>query len=279
MVWQRDVDLVVPLWQGGDDVRVAAGAAELAQLVPASGSRLHVAVPDGRRGVVDGVCNLELVSQALRQMRSRLARRDPSRILTLGGDCASDLAAVEHLGRRHRDMVVYWVDAHPDLNTPESSPSGRVHGMALRLLLGQGHPALLGQGRIAPRRVVLAGAREFDPQEAAFAEASGIALVDPVRVIADPGGVVARCAPGTPAYVHLDMDVCDPMELAAVACPAPLGPPVSSVAAALAAIAAHHDVVGVGVCEYTPVVEHDADAVRALLGALGLTSPARSAPA
>ncbi|MEY9212025.1 arginase family protein [Thermobifida halotolerans] len=269
-MWQRDMDLVVPLWQGGDDVRIAAGASALARLVPASGSRMHMAVSDGRRGATDGVCNLELVAQAVRQMRTRMLRRAPRRVLTLGGDCASDLAAIEHLARRHPGMVVYWVDAHADLNTPASSPTGRVHGMALRLLLGEGHPALLGESRLVPSQVTLVGARSADPGEVEFVRAARIDVVDTTRLTADPRSVVAGRSPGTPAYVHLDMDVCDPAELAAVACPTPMGPRVGSVAAALASITAHHDVVGVGVCEYTPTVEHDVGAVHTLLGALGL---------
>lgn len=269
-MWQRDMDLVVPLWQGGDDVRVAAGAGVLARLVSATGSRMHMAVLDGRRGAVDGVRNLELVAQAVRQVRTRMARRDPARVLTLGGDCTCDLAVVEHLARRHPGMVVYWVDAHADLNTPASSPSGLAHGMALRLLLGEGHPALLGRTRLVPSQVTLVGARVADPGEVEFVRAARIGVVDTTRLTADARSVVAGRLPGTPAYVHLDLDVCDPQEFPAVSCPVPVGPRVAAVAAALAAIAAHHDVVGVGVCEYTPAVAHDEGVLRSLLGALGL---------
>ncbi|PSK98957.1 arginase [Murinocardiopsis flavida] len=272
MVLEREVDLVVPLWQGGDDVRVAAGAAELARMVPAGGGRLHVAVPDGGREVVEGVRSLEVVAEVVRQLRERLAHRDPGRVLTLGGDCLSDVAAVGHVAGRHPGLVVYWVDAHADLNTPESSPSGRAHGMGLRVLLGEGHPRLVGSGgaALAASRVTLVGVRDLDAAEALFVREAGMAVVDPVEVMADPGRVVAGRAAGSPAYVHLDMDVCDPFDLPAMACPTPGGPPAAAVAGALAAIAAHHDVVGVGVCEYVPVVEHDQGKVRALLGALGL---------
>ncbi|WP_046470557.1 arginase family protein [Allosalinactinospora lopnorensis] len=274
MMWQRDVDLVVPLWQGGDDVRVAQGASALARLVPsAGGSRLHVSVTDGPREKVDKVRNLQVVADTLRQLRERVAHKAPVRVLTLGGDCLSDVAAAEHLAARHKGMVVYWVDAHADLNTPDSSPSGKAHGMGLRLLLGEGHPRLLGNGgpAVPHSHVTLVGTRDLDPGEEEFARSAGLEQVDPVQVIADPSGVVSPRPQGTPAYVHLDMDVCDPVDLPAVSCPSPQGPRAATVAQALAAIAAHHDVVGVGVCEYVPVIEHDTDRVRALLAALGLT--------
>ncbi|GAB3209064.1 arginase family protein [Marinactinospora thermotolerans] len=275
MVWQRDVDLVVPLWQGGDDVRVAAGAAALARLVPPDGSRLHVSVSDGPREMVEGVRNLEVLEATLRRLREHLARRDPARALTLGGDCLSDLPVAGHLAARHPGMAVYWLDAHADLNTAASSPSGLAHGMALRLLLGEGHPRLLGGGGVvAPWQVRLVGGRDLDVGEEEFARAVGLERVGTVELIADPGRVVAGRAAGSPAYVHLDVDLCDPVDFPAVACPVPQGPLVGTVAEALAAIASHHEVVGVGVCEYVPVIEHDAAGPRALLEALGLSPQA-----
>ncbi|WP_017537723.1 MULTISPECIES: arginase family protein [Nocardiopsis] len=274
MVWQRDVDLVVPLWQGGDDVRVAPGAAALARQVPSGGSRLHVSVTDGPRRVVGGVLNLETVAETQRQLGDRLARRDPARTLTLGGDCCSDLAAVRHLAARYPGMACYWVDAHPDLNTPQSSPSGRAHGMVLRALLGQGHARLTGAGAaLSARDVTLVGTRAFDPAEEEFVRAHGVAVAGPEAVEADPDGVALRRTAGSPAYVHLDVDVCDPAEVPAVACPEPGGPSVEAVARVLAALARHHEVVGIGVCEYAPVIEHDSKRLNVLLSALGLCEP------
>ncbi len=271
---QRDVDLVIPLWQGGDNVRTAQGAAALARLVPSSGgSRLHVSVSDGSQHTVDGVRNLEVLADTLRQLRERLAHKDPTRALTLGGDCLSDLPTAQHLAARHNDLVVYWVDAHADLNTPASSPSGRAHGMGLRLLLGEGHPRLRGTGAaMAPSRVTLVGTRELDPGEQSHLRSAGLHHHDPTDITTNPSRVVTPHPASTPAYVHLDMDVCDPAELPAVSCPTPSGPSVATVAATLSAITDHHDVVGVGVCEYVPVIEHDPHTVTALLRALGLAT-------
>ncbi|RNL81817.1 arginase family protein [Halostreptopolyspora alba] len=273
-MWLRDVDLVVPLWQGGDNVRTGQGAAALARLVPSSGGRrLHVSVSDGTQTTVDGVRNLEVLADTLRQLRERVAHKNPTRTLTLGGDCLSDLAATEHLAAHHEGLVVYWVDAHGDLNTPASSPSGRAHGMGLRLLLGEGHPRLTGPGPAPPpSRVTLVGTRELDPGEEAYLSSTGMVRVSPAELTAAPEGVVSPHPARSPAYVHLDLDVCDPDELPAVSCPTPAGPSVATVAGALRAIADHHELVGVGVCEYVPVIEHDPHTVATLLEALGLTT-------
>ncbi|QBI54260.1 arginase family protein [Streptomonospora litoralis] len=272
MVWQREVDLVVPLWQGGDDVRVAAGAGQLARLAPTHAGRLHIAVSEGPRAARDGIRNLDTVAETTRRMRDRLARRDPARILTLGGDCTCDIAAAQHLAARHPDMTVYWIDAHGDLNVPAQSPSGLAHGMALRILLGEGHPDLVGPAgsAIAPHQVVLAGVRDLDPPERAYIAANDVAALGPDHLATRPEQVTSGRRAGSPAYVHLDVDVCDPLEMPAVSLPTRGGPGVAAVARALAAVSAYHEVVGVAVTEYAPVIEHDEDRVAALLDGLDL---------
>src|SRR5690606_32761943 len=127
-MWQRDVDLVVPLWQGCDDMRVAAGASALARLVATAHPRMHIAVSDGRRGAVDGVHHLELIARTLRQVLTAIARRTPARVLPVGGDCVSVVAGLEPLSRRYPGIAVYWVDAYPYLHTPQSTPTGLVQG-------------------------------------------------------------------------------------------------------------------------------------------------------
>src|ERR1700704_3362334 len=63
------------------------------------------------------------------------ARELPARPLVLGGCCCAHVGAVRELARRHGRIAVVWIDAHGDLNTPESSPSGNAWGMPLRMLI------------------------------------------------------------------------------------------------------------------------------------------------
>ncbi|GAB3440334.1 hypothetical protein GCM10027570_05680 [Streptomonospora sediminis] len=263
---------MVPLWQGGDDVRVAAGAGALARIVPTHAGRLHTAVSEDTRRTRDRIRNLDTLAETTRRMRERLTRRDPARILTLGGDCTSDLAAAQHLAARHPAMTVYWIDAHGDLNTPTESPSGLAHGMALRTLLGEGHPDLTGPARTAlsPQQVVLAGVRDLDPPEQAYIAANTITALPPAALAADPERPTAGRPARSPAYVHLDIDVCDPLEIPAVSLPTPGGPATTTLTRTLAAIAAHHTIVGIAITEYAPVIEHDQDRLTALLGGLDL---------
>lgn len=278
MAWQRDIDLVVPLWQGGDDVRAAAGAEALARMVPSGGHRLFVSVADGPRRVSGGVRSAGAVAAAQNHLRQLLARQSPQRLLTLGGDCSTGLAPAQYAVARHRGLAVYWVDAHADLSTPAGSPSGKAQGMALRLLLGEGHSDLFGPGpAAAPSQVTLVGARELDPPERRFVDSAALRWVPPPEMTGDPEAVVAGRPPGSPTYVHLDLDVCDPLDLPAVTCPSAEGPAAGTVAACLAAIAAHHDLVGVAICGYAPMADHDPASVQRLLEALGLYDLAEGA--
>ena len=119
----------------------------------------------------------------------------PARPLVLGGCCCAHVGAVEGLAARHGRVSVLWLDAHGDLNTPETSPSGNEWGMPLR--------TLLDRGTIAAADVVLWGARNLDPPEVEYISAAGIG--------ADPGPLLDRAEA---VYVALDCDVVDPEEVA-----------------------------------------------------------------
>jgi arginase len=93
-------------------------------------------------------------------------RELPHRPLVLGGCCCSHVGAVRGLAARHGRIGVVWFDAHGDLNTSESSPSGDAWGMPLRMLIDGGD--------VDPTDVVLVGARSLDPPEIDFIAASGI---------------------------------------------------------------------------------------------------------
>jgi arginase len=119
-----------------------------------------------------------------------MARQLPARPLVLGGCCCSHIGAVRRLAQEGRIGVV-WFDAHGDLNTPESSPSGNTWGMPLRMLIDAGD--------VAAADVTLLGARNLDPPEVEFIERSGVAT--------NLGELPERI------YVAVDADVAEPGEL------------------------------------------------------------------
>jgi hypothetical protein len=119
------------------------------------------------------------------------ARLLPARPLVLGGCCCAHVGAARELARRHGRIGVVWLDAHGDLNTPATSPSGNAWGMALRMLIDAGD--------VQPADVILLGARNLDPPEEEFVRQHGIR-----RELGELPDHV---------YVALDGDVVEPGEL------------------------------------------------------------------
>jgi arginase len=156
----------------------------------------------------------------------------PARPLLLGGCCCTHIGAVEGLAARHGHVSVLWLDAHGDLNTPETSPSGNEWGMPLRMLLDR--------GTVAPHDVVLWGARNLDPPEEEFIAA--------VRIGDEPGDLLARAEN---VYVALDCDVFDPDELA-VFMPEPDGPSLDDLEQLLGTVRESGKLVGAGLTGLAP---------------------------
>jgi arginase len=164
-----------------------------------------------------------------------LAAALPETPLVLGGCCCSHVGAVEGLAARVERLAVVWIDAHGDLNTPESSPSGNAWGMPFRMLLDS--------GAVAPSRAVLVGARNLDPPEQAF--------IDEIGLATDPEGVERALQGADAVYVALDCDGLDPGEVH-VFMPEPGGLSVAEAEALLSRVRARVRVAGAGLTGLAP---------------------------
>jgi arginase len=168
-------------------------------------------------------------AETLEEQTLALAADLPERPLVLGGDCCSHIGAVEGLAARHGRLSVVWLDAHGDLNTPESSPSGNQWGMPLRMLLDS--------GAIDAKDVALVGARNLDPPEEEFIAASGLHLGE--------DGIEGALEGTTSTYVALDVDVLEPSEMF-VFMPEPGGLSRQDVERILSGVAGRTQVLGAG---------------------------------
>jgi arginase len=168
-------------------------------------------------------------AETLEEQNLALAADLPERPLVLGGDCCSHVGAVEGLAARQGRVSIVWLDAHGDLNTPESSPSGNQWGMPLRMLLDS--------GAAAPEDVVLVGARNLDPPEEEFIRSSGLRLGEE--------GIAQAVEGASCTYVALDVDVLEPSQMS-VWMPEPAGPSRADVERILSGVAARTHVLGAG---------------------------------
>jgi arginase len=155
---------------------------------------------------------------ALQNLATPLVREGiagEGRVLLLSGNCGpAALSAIGALDPQTTGVV--WFDAHADFNTPETSASGFLDGMALAILTGRCWPALAarfaGFAPVPERNIVLVGARDLDSLETAAVNRSGITTIAPSRMDELAGAVETLSARVDNIYVHLDVDVLDKSE-------------------------------------------------------------------
>lgn len=151
--------------------------------------------------------------------------------LFIGGDHSLAIGTIGGI-TEHEPAGIIYLDAHGDFNTPETSPSGNIHGMVLAHLMGDGYARLVDVGRKGPKLqaedVVLIGVRDLDQKERRRLKERGVGVFT-MRDIDERGmGTVARQALDMLGHhrrihVSLDADVLDPMETPGVGTPSPGG--------------------------------------------------------
>lgn len=208
--------------------------------------------------------------------------------IVLGGDHSVAVGTVSGVSAFYRQQAqkigLLWFDAHSDINTPETSPSGNVHGMPLAALMGLGPEPLaniLGYApKIDPENVVLVGVRDVDPTEKENIRRAGITHVYTMRDIDERGmrtvmeEALRAASRGTAGYhVSLDMDWIDPEDAPGVGTPVRGGATYREAHLAMEILADHGRMLSFEAVEVNPVIdEHNrtADlAVELILSAFG----------
>jgi len=245
--------IIAPQWQGSSSSRamqLADGAEAIAGDLPRAATTVVEAPTEA--GDAQGTAVHRL--SALIRMRERIedaVRAADEPAIVVGGDCGVALGSVSAVAGD--DLAVVWIDAHADLNTPASSPSGAFHGMVLRAITGEGERLHRLEPGIAPARIVLAGTRALDAEEQRFIDAHGVRVIAPDD-LADPD-VLADAVAATGAarvYIHVDLDVLDPAEMTGVALPEPFGARTSDVVASIRRLRERLPLVGATLTEFSP---------------------------
>lgn len=167
------------------------------------------------------------------------------RPVVASGDCTTSLGTVAGLQRAHGEVSVVWFDAHGDLHTPESTTSGYLGGMPLRMLIGEGDPTVTGALGLRPvpeERVLLVDGRDLDPPEADYLKTAKVRRRDVAMLATASAGPL----PPGPIYLHVDLDVIDGADLPGLKYPVSPGPKLASVQAAIREVLATGRVAGIG---------------------------------
>jgi arginase len=189
--------------------------------------------------------------------------------VVLAGNCITTLGVMA--GAADADTELLWLDAHADLNTPDTSTSGFLDGMAAATILGWCHTdraaRLDGFAPLAETHFVLAGARDIDPPEQQALERAAIRVIPAQTLRTDPDA--ARARDGRAIFIHLDLDVLDSERAGAANSYATTdGLSADELVAVLRAACANRRVVGMTVSAYDPAIDADGRAARAALAAI-----------
>jgi arginase len=182
-----------------------------------------------------------------RQVADHVADTDET-IVVFAGDCLAPIGILAGLQRRSIDATLIWFDAHGDFHTWETTASGFLGGMPLAMIVGRGEQTIVNATGLKPldeRKVLLVDARDLDPGEAKAVAESNITVTAVT-------GLAHTVPPQGALYVHVDVDVVDPVEMPAVNYPAPEGPALADVRAALLHLVSTDRVVAFSVSSWNP---------------------------
>lgn len=175
--------------------------------------------------------NLKAVAEGNEKLSQKVdeairANRFP---LVLGGDHSIAIGTLAGVSKHYKNLGVIWYDAHGDLNTADTSPSGNIHGMPLAVSIGIGHPTLTNIGgyspKVKPENIVIIGARSLDEGERILIKEKGIKVftmheVDRLgmtKVMEETISYLKERTDGV--HLSLDLDGLDPEEAPGVGTP------------------------------------------------------------
>jgi arginase len=219
------------------------------------------------------------------KVRAELAVKSGALVLVLGGDCAQVIGLLTGARRYYKHVNLLWFDRDADLNTPASTPSGRIDGMVVAHVIGRGAPELVrffGESALVREPdVTLFGLERLDPPEQEFLSKSPMRHIDAAEIQSKGGSAAGRealvyvHADAHEFVLHLDTDVIAVEEFPAVNVPGSGGLPLADVRAALAEFAKHKNLLGLVVAQYNPDKDPDGSGAKKLVDLLVETLSAR----
>jgi arginase len=224
--------------------------------------------------------NLPAIVAALNdlKLRAEVAVKSGALVLVLGGDCAQVIGLLTAARRYYKHINLLWFDRDADLNTPASTPSGRIDGMVLAHIIGRGAPELVrfwGEPPIVREPdVTLFGVARLDPPEEEFLNKSPLRHVYASDIQSKGASATARealthvHADSREFVLHFDLDVIAKEDLPAVNVPGSGGLRIDDVRAALREFAAHKNLLGVNVAQYNPDKDPDGSGAKQIVDLL-----------
>lgn len=240
----KTIRLIYPQWQGADIARwipqldpeeasrgYYLGSMLLEFLAPKSDCEtfsVPVSTDISKRTASGGVLDRDVLALQTKAALDTLKIANPDKVVTLGGECSVSVPVFTYLADKYSDdVVIVWIDAHPDITLPGDDYTG-YHAMALSAIMGNGATEIIGQlpVKISPERICLAGLRECEyPYIEKRVDDFGLAHFSPAELASNSEPVIdwLRKSGASKVMIHFDMDVMDPADILAAVADKPEG--------------------------------------------------------
>ncbi|UXM94801.1 arginase family protein [Bartonella sp. HY329] len=269
---QSVLRLVFPQWQGGNYSAYQMGSALLNFLAPQPSFAVEQVnvISDNEQSpllVENGIIGREVLLKQADEARQKIDKHQPKKIVILGGDCLVDLVPFAYLNEIYNgDLAVLWLDAHPDVMTPEVFHNA--HAMVLGNLLGKGDEDFVKRVKqpLKPENVMFAGLGKTLPFETDFIHLHNLKIASASALKASSDSVIDWLGSINAKYlaVHFNLDVLDVKKFHSIY----FGNPdaasgdfdditqgemyLPDIVRLLRDVSAHVDIVGLGITEYLP---------------------------
>ncbi|SES36411.1 arginase [Salipaludibacillus aurantiacus] len=229
----------------------------------------------------DNLKDLEVVVEANQSLEEKVSEviAEGDFPLILGGDHSIAIGTLAGVANKADNLGVIWYDAHGDLNTGETSPSGNIHGMPLAVSLGIGHPLLTEIGgyapKIKPENVVIIGARSLDEGERKLIKEKGIKVytmheIDRMGMSKVMEEAIEHVSKNTDAvHLSLDLDALDPHDAPGVGTPVIGGPSYRETHLAMEMLAEKDIITSAEFVEVNPILDNKNQTAEAAVGLVG----------
>lgn len=253
--------IYVPMWQGGADLGVGTYGF--------SAYNFAILIQDEESPTLNNIKNKNLVLQHTSKVYLQVEHLQKFKTLPLliGGDHSLSLGSISAARKANHNLGVIYIDAHADMNTPETTTSMNAHGMTLAALLGEGDKdfvnfAYKGQ-KIKPENLVLFGIRDLDPGEVAFIKKHNIFLLTYEEIKEIGISTALRKVQEyfnsriTDVHISFDLDVMDPVLIPGVSVPVAKGFEEDEAFHIVQRLLNEYNVTSFDIVEYNPAKDVD----------------------
>jgi len=291
---KKDISIIgVPMWLGqtrygtnlAPNVIRSAGLVErlkaLGQNVVDEGN-LSIGITGRFRQNNENIKNLKTLALSSETLAAKVSKSIEKQCfpLVLGGDHSIAMGTLAGVAKHFKNIGVIWYDAHADMNTPETSPTGNIHGMPLAASMGIGHSALTRiagyEVKVKPENIVLIGARDVDPGEQQLIKEKNIKVYTPEdvkqlgidEVIKQTLAYLSERCDGI--HLSFDLDGIDPVEVPGVGTPVVDGISYQDSARGVQLLGASNLLTSAEFVEFNPLLDKDDATVRAVANLIGV---------